>query len=59
MSHPANKPRDVLVLTERFTDEVKLIARIGELVQARSQFAVALVGDAWEVAYPETTEVQL
>jgi hypothetical protein len=55
----ANKPRETFTLSERHTDEVKLFARMGELVRARSQFAVAPAGDAWELSYPDTTETRL
>lgn len=55
----ASKPREAFTLSERFTDEVKLFGRMGDLVQARSQFAVYPAGDAWELSYPDTTETRL
>lgn len=55
----ARKPRETFTLSERFTDEVKLFGRIGELIHARSQFAVTPAGDAWELSYPDTTETRL
>jgi len=52
----ARSTQDRPVLVERFTDEVKLIARIGELIHARSQFGAALMAGTWELSYPETKE---